>query len=374
MDKIFIYKQDKYNLKEIKRIVEKIFQKSGFVKELSSGKTAFLKVNLLRGANPEKAVTTHPVFVRGVAEVLLKYGLKVIVGDSPAGPFTIFSLKKIYKECGLISEFENTDIELNYDTEILNIRCEDSLKLKEFETFKSLLDADLIINLPKLKTHTMMRYTGAVKNMFGAIVGLIKANYHMRLQKADNFAHHLIDLVECIKPDFNLIDGIVGMEGDGPSSGEPINSNIILGGKNPHALDKVAIDFMGFKEEDIYTVKLARQRGLFQEIDLIGNRLPNMNFKLPKATQITFLPSTLPKFLEDILLDALKANINFDRNVCISCGDCGRSCPAKVIFYDDKNLPYYDKKGCISCFCCHEVCPVDAINVKNPILASLLRG
>ncbi len=374
MDKIFIYKQDKYNLKEIKRIVEKIFQKSGFVKELSPGKTAFLKVNLLRGANPEKAVTTHPVFVRGVAEVLLKYGLKVIVGDSPAGPFTIFSLKKIYKECGLISEFENTDIELNYDTEILNIRCEDSLKLKEFETFKSLLDADLIINLPKLKTHTMMRYTGAVKNMFGAIVGLTKANYHMRLQKADNFAHHLIDLVECIKPDFNLMDGIVGMEGDGPSSGEPINSNIILGGKNPHALDKVAIDFMGFKEEDIYTVKLARERGLFQEIDLIGNRLLNMNFKLPKATQITFLPSTLPKFLEDILLDALKANINFDRNVCISCGDCGRSCPAKVIFYDDKNLPCYDKKGCISCFCCHEVCPVDAINVKNPILASLLRG
>lgn len=95
MDKIFIYKQDNYNLQEIKRIVEKIFQKSGFAQELLPGKTVFLKVNLLRGSYPDKAVTTHPVFVRAVAEALLKYGLKVIVGDSPAGPFTIFSLKNI---------------------------------------------------------------------------------------------------------------------------------------------------------------------------------------------------------------------------------------------------------------------------------------
>lgn len=374
MDRIYLYKQNKYDLKEIKRIVEKIFQKSGFTDELVVGKTAFLKVNLLRSSSPDKAVTTHPVFVRAVAEVLLKYGLKVVVGDSPAGPFTIFSLKNIYRDCGLTSELENTNATLNYNTEVINIRCDESFKLKEFETFKALVEADLIINLPKLKTHTMMRYTGAVKNMFGAIVGLTKANYHMRLQKADNFAHHLIDLVECIKPDFNLMDGVVGMEGDGPSSGNPVNSSIILGGKNPHAMDKVAIDFMGFKEEDIFTVKLARERGLFGEIELIGNRLPSMNFKEPKATQVTFLPPTLPKPLEAFLLDALKANIKFNRKKCISCGDCKRSCPADVIFYDKEKLPYYDKKGCISCFCCHEVCPVEAIDVKNPFFARLLRG
>lgn len=374
MDKIYIYKQDKYDLKEIKRIIEKIFQKSGFTEELIPGKTAFLKVNLLRASHPDKAVTTHPIFVRGVAEVLLKYGLRVIVGDSPAGPFTIFSLKNIYKECGLIKELEDIDVEFNYNTEVVNVRCDNSLKLKEFETFKALLDADLIINLPKLKTHTMMRYTGAVKNMFGAIVGLTKANYHMRLQRADNFAHHLVDLVECIKPDFNLMDGIVGMEGDGPSSGDPINSGIILGGKNPHAMDKVAIDFMGYEEEEIYTVKYARDRGLFDEIDLIGNRVIPMNFKEPKGTQVTFLPPNLPKFIEEILLDALKANIVFDRKKCISCGDCKRSCPADVIHYDKEKLPYYDKKGCISCFCCHEVCPVEAIDAKNPIFAKILRG
>lgn len=374
MSKVFIYKQEDYNLEEIKRIVEKIFQKSGFAQELTEGKRAFLKVNLLRSAHPDKAVTTHPIFVRAVAEVLLAYGLEVVVGDSPAGPFTIFSLKNIYQDCGLIEALEGTGAKLNFDTEVINIRCEKSFKLKEFETFKALIEADLIINLPKLKTHTMMRYTGAVKNMFGAIVGLTKANYHMRLQRADNFAHHLIDLVECIKPDFNLMDGIIGMEGDGPSGGDPIHSGIILGSKNPHAMDKVAIDFMGFKEEEVFTVKLARERGLLGDFNLVGNSVPPMEFRQPKATQITFLPVNLPKPINNFLLDVLKANIRFDWEKCISCGDCIRSCPADVIYFDKYILPNYNKKECISCFCCHEVCPVDAIDVKNPFPAKILRG
>lgn len=372
-DKIYTYRQSNYNLDEIKNIINKIFIEEKLLENFEKGKTVFLKINLLRGASPDRSVTTHPTFIRAVGEVLLENGLKVVVGDSPAGPFTKNSLKIIYRECGLIKEFENTEIELNYNVETTTIRNEKNLKLKEFTVFKALLEADYIINLPKLKTHTMMRYTGAVKNMFGAIVGLIKANSHFKLKEADNFAHHLIDVIETVKPNFNIIDGIAAMEGDGPSSGESINSNIILAGKNPYALDKVAIDFIDFSEEEVYTVKLSRNRKLFSEIEIIGDKIEKMSFKRPEGTQITFLPKGLPKGLEKFLLNQLKAKLIFNHTKCISCGDCVRICPAKIIYMNDENYPYYIREKCISCFCCHEVCPVDAIDIKHPILTNLFR-
>lgn len=372
-DKIYKYKQDSYDYKKIKNIIKSIFDKENIYKKFEKGKTVFLKVNLLRGANPDKSVTTHPVLVRAVGDLLVENGYKVIVGDSPAGPFTKISLKSIYRESGLIKELENTEIELNYNVETLEVHNDKNLRLKTFTCFKALVDADYIINLAKLKTHTMMRYTGAVKNMFGSIVGLVKANYHLKLREAENFGYHLIDIVETIKPDFNIIDGIVGMEGDGPSGGDPINSNVILAGANPYALDKVACDFIGMKESEVYTLALSRQRKLFDKIVVIGDEIPPMNFKKPKATQITFLPTWLPNGLQKALLEQFKARIIFNHDKCISCGHCARSCPAKIIKFDKENLPFYDKDKCISCFCCHEVCPEDAIEVKNPLLANLLR-
>lgn len=373
MDKVFIYKQSSYNGDEIKKVVEKIFAESGFSEEIIYGKTAFLKVNLLRGAHPDRSVTTHPVFVRAVAEVLIDKGLKVIVGDSPAGPFTPFMLKKIYRECGLIEGLEGSGAELNYDVRSEVIRGEESLAIKDFEVISRLREVDYIINLPKLKTHTMMTYTGAVKNMFGAIVGLTKANYHFRLQSPKSFGQHLVDIVELIKPSFNLMDGIVGMEGDGPSSGISIHSNVIMGSYNPHAMDVAALKLMGIDESLVETVKLARERSLVSEIEIIGDEVTPMNFKLPKGTPVTFLPKGLPKSVHRFMISRLKPNIVFIHSKCIKCRDCGRACPAEIIIFNKDGLPLYDKEKCISCFCCHEVCPVHAIDVQKPILSRLLR-
>lgn len=372
-DIIYKYQQDSYNYQEIKNIIERIFIKEDIFNKFEKGKTVFLKVNLLRGAKPSKSVTTHPTFVRAIGGLLIENGYKVLVGDSPAGPFTKNSLKSIYKECGLIKEFENTEIKLNYNIDTVEIRNDENLKLKNFDTFKALIEADYIINLPKLKTHTMMRYTGAVKNMFGAIVGLVKANYHLKLREAENFGHHLIDISETIKPDFNIMDGIIGMEGDGPSGGDSISSNVILAGKNPYALDKVAIDFIGMEEKEVFTVNLSRKRKLFGDIEVVGDEIAPMNFKKPKASQVNFLPAWLPKPVQIFLLDQFKAKIIFNHKKCISCGHCLRSCPAKIINFDENKLPFYDKDKCISCFCCHEVCPEDAIDVKNPLLTNLFR-
>lgn len=373
MDKIYVYEQVDYNVEEIKEKIKYIFEDSGFSEKLIPGKSVFLKVNLLRAAKVERCVTTNPKFVRAVAEILIDKGLKVIIGDSPAGPFTPIWLKTIYIDSGLLDEFKDLDVEFNYNTEVTMIKNEEAYRLKDFEVFQALLDSDLIINLPKLKTHTMMRYTGAVKNMFGAIAGLTKANYHFRLQKGEEFGHHLIDIIETVKPDFNLMDGIMGMEGDGPSSGDPISSNIIIGGENPYALDKVAIDYISFPENYVYTVKSSRERGLFDEIEIIGDRLDPIEFKKPKGTQITFLPGWLPESVQEFFIKHLKAKIIFNHEKCIKCRHCSRSCPVSIIEFNEKGYPYYNFDKCISCFCCHEVCPVDAIDVKNPIISRLMR-
>lgn len=373
MDKIFIYKCEKYDLEKIKRIIKNIFFESGFNKKLEDNDSVFLKLNLLRGAAPEKSVTTHPVFVRAVVEVLLEKDLKVIIGDSPAGPFSQFLLKNTYKECGLLDELKDLDVEFNYNTDTKFIHSEKALRLRDFEVFERILETDLLINLPKLKTHTMMRYTGAVKNMFGAIAGLTKADYHFRLQEGEEFAEHLIDICETIKPDFNLMDGIMAMEGDGPSGGESINSKAIIGGENPYALDKVATEYISFSEDYVYTVKASKNRKLYENIKVYGDEIYPIEFKKPKATQVTFLPNWLPEPIQDFLIDRLKAKIIFDLDKCIKCGHCGRSCPVKIINYDIEGYPYYNEKECINCFCCHEVCPVDAIDVKNPFISSIIR-
>ncbi len=373
MDKVFIYKQSSYNGDEIKQIVSKIFRESGFEENLIPGSTAFLKVNLLRGSHPDRAVTTHPVFVRAVAEYLVERDIKVIVGDSPAGPFTPYMLKKIYKECGLVDGLEGSGAELNYDVRSEIIRGEQSLAIKDFEVISLLREVDYIINLPKLKTHTMMTYTGAVKNMFGAIVGLTKANYHFRLQSPKSFGQHLIDIVELVKPSFNLMDAIVGMEGDGPSSGTPIDRNVIMGSYNPYAMDVVALQIMGISEELVETVKLARDRKLVDKVEIIGDTVSPMEFKLPKGTPVTFLPKGLPKSVERFIISRLKPKIIFIHSKCIKCRDCGRACPPEIITFDKNGLPEYDEDKCISCFCCHEVCPVHAIDVERPVLSRLLR-
>lgn len=341
------------------------------IKDKLSNKKVLVKVNLLMKKNPDEAVTTHPSVVEGLVRYLQKLSCEVIIGDSPGGPFTERILKGIYKASGMTEVAESTGCELNYNSASAHVVNEKAKMLKSMDIIDVVTKVDCVISVAKLKTHGMMTYTGAVKNLFGTIPGLIKADYHLKMNDTINFAEHLVDICEYISPILSIIDGIEGMEGDGPSAGEKRHVGLLMASDNPYALDTIASRIIGIDANLIPTIAVAKERKIFsgdiKDIKIIGTQLKDIHikpFKLPKSLNVNFVGGRVPKFVENILLNTLRPKPVFDHSICISCGDCSRSCPAKVIDMGSKK-PIVDLEKCIRCFCCHELCPKKAVDIKQ---------
>lgn len=377
MGKVCVFQCLDYEYSSVKKVIYDCLDNSAMSKKLFRGAKVLIKANLLMKKRPEDAVTTNPMVIQTIAEYLIERGCTAIIGDSPAGPFTVHALREIYRACGMELAAQNSGGQLNYDVGYSEVTSEGALRLKRFDLINIVSECDFVISAAKLKTHGMMTYTGAVKNLFGVIPGLTKANYHFKLMDKDNFGHHLIDIAEYVKPDYSIIDAIDCMEGNGPSSGIKRHVGLILGGDNPYETDVVAADIASIDERLIPTLYLARERNLLdQEIEFVGDDYKQMAippFLLPDSTEVTFLPKTMPKWWKEFLIRKLKAKPKFIHEKCISCGHCIRNCPAKIITMNENNKPIMDLKKCISCFCCHEVCPDHAIEIKKPLLSRILK-
>jgi ferredoxin len=223
-----------------------------------------------------------------------------------------------------------------------------------------------------------MVYTGAVKNLFGVIPGLTKAEYHLKMKSIENFAHHLIDICENVKPLYSVIDAIEGMEGDGPSAGRPRHAGLVMASASPYALDTAAAHVIGMDPLRVPTVRLAMERGAgggdVKSLSIKGMALENIEippFRLPASCGESCLGGALPKCIENFALKTLRAKPVFNLALCISCGDCARGCPAGIIDMSSGN-PMPDLGKCISCFCCHELCPEKAVAIKKHWLHRLL--
>lgn len=372
METVSIAACETYDYKEVEQAVFSCLNGFSEIKtKIKSGSRVLVKVNLLKRNAPEEAVTTHPAVVEAIVRYLQAAGCKVIIGDSPGGPFTVNRLSSIYKATGMKQIAEKTGCELNYDIAAVDVINEKAHMLKHMRVIKVMQDVDFVVSAAKLKTHGMMVYTGAVKNLFGVIPGLIKAEYHFKMNNSGNFAQHLIDICEYIKPVFSVIDAIEGMEGDGPSAGQKRHTGFILAAENPYALDTAAVQIMGIKPFNVPTIKVAADRGLFsgdvrdlhiQGIQLASIQLPP--FKLPGTLNENLLAGVLPTFAANFLANVLRAKPVFNYDMCISCGDCQRGCPAGIIDMSS-GYPVPDIDKCISCFCCHELCPKKAIAIKK---------
>ncbi len=371
MQSVSIERCGSYNETEVDLSLSKCIDQIQGVKEKLQNKKVLLKVNLLMKKNPEDAVTTHPAVVEAMVKYLQRLNCDVYIGDSPGGPFTERALKSIYNASGMTKVAENTGCKLNFDTNSAHVQNEKAKMLKQMDVIDIITKVDCIISMAKLKTHGMMTYTGAVKNLFGVIPGLIKADYHLKMNNTINFAEHLVDICEYVSPVLSIIDGIEGMEGDGPSAGIKRHVGLLMASENPYALDTVASNIIGIKANMIPTMIVAKERGIFSgdlnEIHIVGTDIKTINippFILPKSMNINFVGGMVPKFVENILMNRLRPKPVFDYNICVSCGDCSRSCPAKVI--DMKSgKPVIDLDKCIRCFCCHELCPKKAVDIKQ---------
>lgn len=374
-NKVYVYRAEDYTLELVDIALKRMLTESGFLEKLKPGMTAFLKLNLLMGKRPEAAVTTHPVVVRSLVQILQGHGLTVVVGDSPGGPLNLPYLRTVYRACGITAALEGTKAVLNENLRVQEVYLPNARTLQRFEVLEAILEADVLINVAKLKTHGMMTYTGAVKNLFGAVPGLTKAGHHFKLQDKTHFADHMVDIADYLRPDFSIIDGIWGMEGNGPSGGIVADTKLLLGSSSAFALDWVAADLIGIPIKQNPVLIQAQKRGLIGDYQVFTDVDPKSitPYRLPDTADVTFLPGWLPEGVKKWLLRQTKYTPIFVHPRCRHCDKCIEICPAQIITKDPEGYPIFDEEQCISCFCCHEVCPFQAIEIKRPWIAGLLR-
>ena len=334
-----------------------------------------LKPNLLKKAEVEKAVITHPVVVGAFAGILRESGYENIVLADSCGHGTT---QAVIRGTGMDTYLEKYHIPAVDYSEGVKTAYPQGVQAKEFILPKELLEQDCVISLSKMKTHALERITGAVKNSYGFVYGFHKAKGHTQYPSADSFARMLIDLNKCVAPKLYVMDGIVAMEGNGPGSGDPVSMNVLLMSTDPVALDSVFSRLVYLKPEMVPTNYHGEKMGLGtwkeEEITLLTpdgeismaeavKKYGNPDFNVDR-TEVrnniwTRMAGALNIFQKKPYIEADK---------CVRCGICVQSCPVPgkaVDFRKGKDKPpVYDYKKCIRCFCCQEMCPKKAIKVK----------
>jgi len=372
---VFINTSENYRLDRVESCLEKIFNQMGGIENIiKPGMRVAIKPNLLMPKKPEDAATTHPSVVHAIVRLVQRAGGIAVIVESPGGPYNIPLLKMVYAKTGIEKVADETGAELNYDLRVEKINNPDAEYLKSLKILKPLYEADLIINVAKLKTHGFMVYSGAVKNMFGSIAGLEKTDYHLRMSDQESFANCLIDIYLATKPKVNIIDGIIAMEGDGPSAGVPKYLGCIFASKDAFACDYAALKAIGVDYRMVPVMRMAEKRGIFNldNINLIGVDIDSIkpdSFDVPALQhQRTGSRFAAIRFIRnkfrpqpEILLDK-----------CVRCGKCIEVCPPKAATRDKDKQIVIDYKKCISCFCCHEFCPEKAIKIKRNTLRRIL--
>jgi uncharacterized protein (DUF362 family)/Pyruvate/2-oxoacid:ferredoxin oxidoreductase delta subunit len=388
----------------------------GLERFVKPGMRVLLKPNLLLAKRPEVAATTHPAVVQAVATLVRQAGGTVTIADSPGGPYMASSLRSVYRATGMEQVAQDTGATLNYDLADVEVACPSARLLKRIPILKPIVEADLVINLPKLKAHSQMIYTGAVKNMFGAIPGTAKIEYHMRLAESDRFADAIIDIFLATRPALTIMDAVVGMDGAGPSAGDPRQIGVILAGEDAFALDFAALQVVGANPADVPVMKAAMRRDLApcrvpcpsprghestairegagessktcprglghgtqpttSDIEVVGRAIQDVRvkqFNMPGTDAMLAVTWSHSKLLQKFA-SRVKPRPVFIHDICTGCGICGKSCPAQVITMCG-GKPRADLEKCIRCFCCQELCPSKAVKIKRlpQALSSVLR-
>ena len=380
MDKnVYFAAAANYDQQTVDAAVERLFCQLPAAQALG-GKRVLLKPNLLAKHTPERAVTTHPAMVRAVIRAVRRRGAaSITVADSPGGVYNPGILRSIYKVSGLTDVCREEGAALYTDCKSREVPAKGQM-VKQFTLLEPVLDCDVIINLPKLKTHMMTGLSAATKNLFGCIPGLQKAEWHMRFPDKERFGGMLVDLLCTVKPSFAILDGILAQEGDGPAGGTPRMVGIVAAAEDHLQMDLALCRMLGIRPKDVPYLNAAISRGLCPEQfdpacakgegelcrPIPGYRLPSswgsVDFadKAPRAVRWA-VPA-----VERLL--APRPVINKSR--CIGCGKCAEICPQHTITVQGK--AHIHPARCIRCFCCHEMCPVKAIDTRRSFLLKKL--
>ena len=379
MTEVSIVRCEEYEFAACTEALQKALAPFGGLDWVKEGMRVAIKANLVEAAKPEKGATTHPLLLEILTKMLVEKGARVVIGDSPGQLYNAAILNHVYAVCGL-KEAEAAGAELNRNFAQNSVLFPEAKVAKSFSVTSYLTEADAIISFCKLKSHGMMTMTAATKNLFGAVPGLMKPEYHFRFPNPLDFSNMIIDLNEYFRPQIYLVDAVLGMEGNGPTAGTPKKIGAVLAAKNCHKLDLVCAKLIGAEPMAVPTLKAAFDRGLCperaEEVAVAGEVFTVKDFQLPpqnKSLQFeNILPGKLGVTLGKVARKALQASPKLkDRKGCIGCRRCEKLCPAKAITMV-KGKPKINRKKCIRCFCCQEFCPKGALKVHRPIIARIL--
>lgn len=351
------------------RSVELLGGIGAFVKP---GMKVLIKPNMLAAKTADKAVTTHPEVVRAVIRLVRQVGGVPAVGDSHA----LGNFMRVAESTGIGAVCAEEGAELVELSEA--VRVPGTGTFKQFELSKRAIEADAVINLPKAKTHCQMLLTLAVKNLFGCVPGKRKAQWHFKAGVDKTaFATMLVEIHELVGPTLNVVDGITGMEGNGPGNGTPRELGFVAASADAHALDMVLAEVLGVVHDIVPTIRVAKFRGLapagLSEIVLLGDYagIEDAKVKDFKLASSSNLEWSIPEPVRKMLKGSLTARPEIDPGKCINCLMCKEACPIDAIA-PGNDLPDINLRLCIRCFCCQEVCPKGAIRAAEGWLLKYL--
>ncbi len=325
------------------------------------GQTVLLKPNLLTDSTPKAAITTHPEIVRAAIRLVKEAGGDCLVGDSPA---SVIKHERVWERTGMRALCDEEDVEL-ITLELGGAR-EFRKDRQVFDVAQRVLDADVVINLPKVKTHVLMSLTCAVKNIYGCVPGMAKAGLHKQYFNAADFGRVVASIYGVVRPALAIADGVVGMTGNGPSSGKPMPMGFVAASADGVALDRCMCRVLGLAPRAVPYLSVLRRRGVGEHddrrIEVVGAD-PDSLLAEPVALPNTLRSRLIPSWLGRLFAPLLWCRPTFSDS-CVYCGLCVRMCPADALTQKKGEKPVLEPKQCIECCCCHEVCLAKAVDMQ----------
>ncbi len=368
---------ESYERTKVEEAVEKAFDLLGGPERIiEPSSSVFIKTNALLPSAPENCVVTHPEVVRAVIRQVMRVTRKVLIGDCPGGGNSSVFLKRVYARNGLEDVAAETGAALNYDTSTVDVTVKEGRKVKSVTISGPMAQSDVLISLPKFKTHELVGITAAIKNLFGVVPGMTKFAYHSRFNHADEFADLLVDICLAARARFHIVDAVESMHGDGPRRGDKIMTKFILAGEDPFAVDFLLMNLIGKDYRANRALHFAVERGLFsrrlEDISILGESVSNLavkDFRLPPGKEKS---AAVPQSLMNRFSRLLTSKPKIAPEVCTRCGKCVEICPRGAITMDEEAAKIKSGK-CIRCYCCHEICEFDAVILHRPVPLRIAR-